>query len=318
MASESGEDPGHLSTAQVFSPDVPASARTLLTEHPDALIPASVPHEEVVARRQPAGESVGGLLIFGGIEVGLWFFLRWLLFTIFPDGLAFWLSGGAAVLGVLLFTAGIAALAGESRARGVARKYHGRYLLAGDWDEQGQALMRRAQRAVDRIQDSEVSRRGLLDAAKNDVVLPEQLWDIGRVLQQISVLRARQAHIGEQLRTARLETVLQPQQQALELSVQAMEAKVAKLEQYADQVREADAVLEVETALEGALEDRERYVELLSSTEVAGHGGLIEELSQETADLRETLSRRVAAALESGQALTLPPQDADQGDPELR
>ncbi|WP_433165712.1 hypothetical protein [Kribbella sp. CA-247076] len=311
MATESGETPGHLRTVQVFSPDVPASARKLLTEHPDALIPASTPHDEVVARRQPPGESVGGLLIFGGIEVGVWFFLRWLLFTIFPDGLAFWLSTGAAVLGALLFTAGIAALAGESRAHGVARKYHGQYLLTEDWDERGRALMRRAQQAIERIQDSEVSRRGLLDAAKNDVVLPEQLWDIGRVLHQISALRGRQANIEEQLRTARLEAVLQPQRQALDLSANAMEAKVAKLEQYADQVRAADAVLEVETALEGALQDRDRYVELLSSTEVAGHSGLIEELSQETADLRETLSRRVAAALETGQALALPEQDAD-------
>jgi hypothetical protein len=312
MDTEPGDDEqtGQVRRVLVFSPDVPRSARELLSEHPDVLIPASAPKREA-ARHQPIGETIGGLVLFGGIEVGLWFFLRWLLYAIFPDGLAVWLSGGAAVLAVLLFVAGIFAMAGESRARAVARKHHGNYLLAEDWDEPATALMRRAQRAVDTIQDSEVNKRGLLDAAKNDVVLPEQLWDIGRVLQQLSALRSRQSDLEQQLRTARLEAVLHPQRQALELSATAMEAKVAKLEQYADQVREADAVLEVETALADALQDRDRYVELLSSTEIAGRSGLIEELSKETADLHATLSRRIASALETGQALALPPEQPD-------
>jgi hypothetical protein len=220
----------------LFSPDVPPAARALLTEHPDVLIPASAPKQDV--GRQRAGDTVGGLVVFAGIEFGLWIFLRWLLYAIFPDGLAVWLSGGAAVLGVLLLFAAIAAMSGESRAGVVARKHQGNYLLAEDWDEDAAALMRRAQRAVDAIQDSEVNQQGLLDAAKNDVVLPEQLWDIGRVLQQLSSLRTRQADIEQQLRTARFEAVLYPQRRALELSATAMETKVAKLEQYADQVRE--------------------------------------------------------------------------------
>ncbi len=299
----SGPDPVVL-----FSPDVPPATRKLLSAHPDALIPANAPKQDVVGR-QPVGETVGGLILFAGIEFGLWMALRWLLYAIFPDGLAVWLSFGAALLGGLLFIAGIAAMTGESRARSVGRKYQGQYLLAEDWDEDATALMRRARLAVEAIQDSEVNRRGLLDAAKNDIVLPEQLWDIGRVLQQLSSLRLRQADIEEQLQSAHLEAVLHPQRQALELSASAMETKVAKLEQYADQVREADAVLKVETVLEGALQDRDRYVELLSSTEVAGRNDLIEELSRESADLRAALSRRVAAALETGQTLGLPKQD---------
>jgi hypothetical protein len=289
----------------LFSPEVPAAARELLTENPGVLIPAGEPKQDVVGRA-PVGETIGGLVLFAGIEFGVWWLLRWLLYTIFPDGLAVWLAGGAAVLGVLLLIAGIAAMTSESRAQVVARKQHGRYLVAEDWDEDATELMNRARRAVDQIQDSEVNKRGLLDAAKNDVVLPEQLWDIGRVLQQLSALRTRQAEIEGQLRSALLEAVLHPQRQALELSATAMETKVAKLEQYADQVREADAVLRIETALEGALQDRDRYVELLSSTEIAGRADLIEELSQDTADLREALSHRVATAVQTGRTLALP------------
>jgi hypothetical protein len=288
----------------LFSPDMPPAARELLTAHPDVLIPASAPKQDT--GRQHAGETVAGLILFAGIEFGLWMALRLLLYAIFPDGLAVWLSGGAGVLGVLLLIAGIVTMSGESRARSLARKHQGNYLLPEDWDEHATALMWRAQRAVDAIQDSEVNKQGLLDAAKNDVVLPEQLWDIGRVLQQLSALRTRQADIEQQLQNARLEAVLHPQRQALELSATAMETKVAKLEQYADQVREADAVLKIETILEGALQDRDRYVELLSSTEIAGRSGLLEELSKETADVQAALSRRVAAALETGQGLALP------------
>jgi hypothetical protein len=304
----SGDESSEPDRVVLFAPDVSPATRKLLSAHPDVLIPASTPKQDI-AGRQPVGETVGGLVLFAGIEFGLWMALRWLLYVIFPDGLAVWLSGGAALLGALLFIAGIAAMTGESRGRSVARKYQGKYLLAEDWDADATALMRRAQLAVDAIQASEVNKNGLLDAAKNDVVLPEQLWDIGRVLQQLSSLRARQADIEEQLRTARLEAVLQPQRQALELSATAMETKVAKLEQYADQVREADAVLKVESVLEGALQDRDRYVELLSSTEIAGQNDLIEELSRESADLSAALSRRVAAALETGQALSIPKQD---------
>jgi hypothetical protein len=170
--------------------------------------------------------------------------------------------------------------------------------------------MLRAQQAVRSVQESDVNQRGLLDAVKNEIVLPENLWDLGRVLQQQSVLRVRQSELAEQLPGAQLEAVLAPQRQAIELSATAMEAKVAKLEQYAEQVREADAVLKAESILASALEDRDRYVELLSSTEIAGHSDLIDELSKETADLQAVLHRSITAALETGQTLALPDDHA--------
>jgi hypothetical protein len=326
MATEPGDEestgPRHIrvepveepSQVVLFSPEVLAEARAMLNENPDVLVAASAPVPQHSDLRQSIGESVGTLVAFAGIEVGLWFFVRWVFHGIFSDGVAGWLTGGAAILGAVLFLTLAFGLSIDTKARAVARAHHGKYLLAEDWDGEATQLMRRAQRAVGTIQASEVNKRGLLDAAKNDVVLPEQLWDIGPVLQQLSALRARQKDIEGQLATAKLEAVLHPQRQALELSATAMETKVAKLEQYADQVREADAVLKTETILEDAIQNRDRYVELLSSTEAAGHSGLIDELSKETADLREALARRIAAALETGQTLALPaetqrPQD---------
>ncbi|GAA1594404.1 hypothetical protein GCM10009789_55550 [Kribbella sancticallisti] len=69
----------------------------------------------------------------------------------------------------------------------------------------------------------------------------------------------------------------------------------------------ADAVLRAEAALEIAAQDHDRYVELPATTEAAGSSALIEELSEDSADVRSALSRSLAAALETGQALTLPP-----------
>ena len=287
----------------LFAPDVPAEVRGRLTGTPEALVAASAP----VPDPHSAAKTAAGLVVFAGFQVAFWLFVHWLAYGLFPDGFAVWVSGGAAVLGVLLLAGLIAGSRAEEKARTAAREYHGRYLLPEDWDKESTALMHRARKAVRTVQDAEVNKRGLLDAAKNEVLLPEQLWDIGRVLQQLSALRTRHAEIGEQLEAGHLGAVLEPQRQALDLSARAMQDKVAKLEQYAEQVREADAVLKAEAVLKDALEDRERYVELLASTEIAVNSDLIEELSKETADLHTVLSRSVAAALETG--LTLKPSE---------
>jgi hypothetical protein len=291
----------------VFSPELPPEAWDLFAEHPELMAPASAPAPKTGSdlRRTP-GESVAALFFFAGLEVGLWFLARWILHAVFPDGLAAWLSGGAAVFGVFLLIAAFVGASTESQQRSLARKHHGEYLLAEDWDEEATALMLRAQQAVRAVQKSEVNKQGLLDAVKNDVVLPEQLWDLGRVLQQQSVLRARQAELGKGLGDAQLDQILGPQRQALKLSATAMEEKVAKLERYAEQVHNADAVLRAETVAAIAAVDTDRYVELLASTEIAGDSSLIEDLSKDTSRVHSTLAGILAAALETGQTLALP------------
>ncbi len=312
MAEESGdEDEQPTAKARkakvVFSPELSQEVRDQLLQHKKMLVPASAPTPQklVQMRQSPAG-SVVSLLFFAGIQYWFWRLLRWAFHGVLPEGLADVLTVMAGVLGVLIFIGTAKGMSVESKERAAVRKYHGKYLLPTDWDDEATVLMLRAQAAVKAVKKSEVNKRGLLDAVKNDVVLPEQLWDIGRVLQQQSALRKRQAEITEGLESKELETVLEPQRRALRISATAMEEKVAKLEQYADQVREADAVLRTETVLTDAIQDSDRYVELLASTEAAADGGLIEELSRETAEVRSALSRSVAAALEAGQALALP------------
>jgi hypothetical protein len=286
---------------------VPEKAQALLTEHPDVLVPASAPAPtQRSGARNVTGELALGAVLTTVLAVSGWWLLRWALYAVLPDGLAIWLAGGFGVLAGLFLVAGIAGSLVESEQQSAAREWHGQYLSAADWDEEAAELMLRAQHAVRTVQQSAVNKRGLLDAVKNDVVLPDQLWDLGLVLEQVSALRTQQKEIGQGLAETQLDQILGAQRKALRLSVAAMETKVAKLEQYAEQVRNADAVLRAEAAAAMAAADTDRYVDLLASTEAITGSDLIDELSLETKGLHAALTESLAAALETGQTLALP------------
>jgi hypothetical protein len=137
---------------------------------------------------------------------------------------------------------------------------------------------------------------------QNELVLPEQLWDIGQVLHEQSVLRARQREVARGMATAELEAVLGPQRRALVRSADAMKRKVELLERYAERVRSADAALRAEAALE----DGDRYIELLARTEPAGDNSVVKGLADEAARLQGTLARSIEAARDAGRTLALP------------
>jgi hypothetical protein len=137
---------------------------------------------------------------------------------------------------------------------------------------------------------------------KNELVLPEQLWDIGQILHEQSVLRARQREVASGMATAELEAVLGPQRRALSRSVEAIKRKIELLERYADRVRSADAALRAEAALG----DGDRYIELLARTEPVGDTSVVQGFADEAAILKDTLSQTIAAARAAGRTLALP------------
>jgi hypothetical protein len=102
--------------------------------------------------------------------------------------------------------------------------------------------------------------------------------------------------------TAELEAVLGPQRRALVRSADAMKRKVELLERYAERVRSADAALRAEAALE----DGDRYIELLARTEPAGDNSVVNGLTEEAALLHGTLARSIEAARAAGRTLALP------------
>jgi len=298
----------------VFAPEVPESTRKLLTSEPALMVPASrpapKPRSDLVARPGYTVAGLTGLLVVDGLAV---LAARTIAYWLLPDGAAGWVSGVIAAIGLLFFVLAIVGSVTNSARSKTSAEYHGKYLSAADWDEDAQRLMLRAQAAVRAVSEAEVSQRGLLDDIQNDVVLPEQLWDIGQILQKASVLRTRHRENTAGLSTAELAGVVDAQVEALRRTDAAMERKVAVLEKYADQVREADAALRAEAAVLKVSRDDDKYLELLASIASVDQPGPVQQLSEEAAELENRLTQSVAAARETGQALTLPSDDGLTG-----
>jgi hypothetical protein len=86
------------------------------------------------------------------------------------------------------------------------------------------------------------------------------------------------------------------------LSVDAIKRKVDLLDLYAERVRSADAALRAEAALE----DGDRYIDLLARTEPVGDTTVLQGFTDEATVLKETLTRTINAARDAGRTLALP------------
>jgi hypothetical protein len=242
------------------------------------------------------------LLVWIAVCAGGWMLALIFLAGLLPTMVAAWAALALAAVAVLATVGVVVKSMSEDRAHKAVRLQHGKYLLPQDFDEQAGRLLGRAQRAVKTVLEATVTRRGLLDEMKNELMLPEQLWDIAQVLREQTVLRARQYDVARGMASAELDAVLGPQRRALALSVDAIKRKVDLLEQYADRVRSADAALRAEAALA----DGERYIELLARTEPAGDTSLVQNLTDEATALKQTLTRSINAARAAGKTLALP------------
>lgn len=286
----------------VFSPDVPAPVRELLVRRPELMVPASSPAPVRQTAWSEPMATLGTLLVWVTVCVGVWILALILFAVVFPPDVAAWLAlalGGVGVLATGLIAVRSAV---EPRDHRTARRHHGKYLLAADFDDQAGRLLVRAQQAVRTVLTAQVTERGLLDELKNEVVLPDQLWDIAQLLREQTVLRVRQRELAGGMSTAELEAVLGPQRRALQQSAAALERKVETLERYAARVRVADAALRAEEALQ----DGDRYLDLLARTEPAGDTTTVRGLSDEATRLHETLARSIDAARDAGRTLALP------------
>ncbi|WP_432941767.1 hypothetical protein ACQPXM_34285 [Kribbella sp. CA-253562] len=287
----------------VFAPGVPMEVRRLFERRPELFVPAGQPRpKRRTSWSEAPGNTFGTLLVWVAVCVGGWILALIVMAVALPTEVAAWGSVALAALAVVATGAVAVRSAVEDRGRKAVRRQHGNYLLAEDFDEPAIRLLTRAQRAVKTVLEATVTQRGLLDDMQNELVLPEQLWDIGQVLHEQSVLRARQQEVARGMATAELDAVLGPQRRALGRSVDAIKRKVELLEQYADRVRSADAALRAEAALD----DGDRYIELLARTEPAGDTTVVQGFADEAAALKDTFTRSINAARDAGRTLALP------------
>jgi len=179
---------------------------------------------------------------------------------------------------------------GKVPAEMAARTYHGRYLTGADFDARSRVLLRRAQDAVDAVTSSEVYRAGLLDEAAAGAALAGQEWDIALALREQDRLCARRAELSAANAGAVTTALLDRQFQAAELADASVAARVAALERYAAEVREADAAYQDWEQAAALAELSDQHLDMLARTAADEHGiAELQAMSQQARAVRLAL-----------------------------
>ena len=242
-------------------PDIPRAHRVLLTAPGTLLTPASrtrpartrdyLPADPAKREATVEGAVIGlvtaGCVAVGGttpLAIGVLVFSGPVAWQSASSHVALILAQLIAIVTAVIFGARIVRfgqLNGQAPANVAARAYHGRYLTGADFDARARFLLRRAQDAVDAVTTSEVYRAGFLDAPAARAALADQEWDIAVALREQARLRAQRAEPGLRNAGAMTAALRNRQSRAAQLADTSIAARVAALERYAAQVREADA-----------------------------------------------------------------------------
>ncbi|MEV2270149.1 hypothetical protein [Nonomuraea africana] len=173
-----------------------------------------------------------------------------------------------------------------------ARWYDGRYYLREDFDAEALPLLARTQRAINSVLGSHVNAEGLLDNVRNFVMLPQQEWEIARLLAKLSSLRAEHNDLIAGGVAPEVAQAVRPLERALLTSEAAVVARVEALERYAGHVAEAERAYHARGQIEELRARLPRYEELVA--ESGADGFAVPEISglADDADRLETALRR--------------------------
>jgi hypothetical protein len=176
-----------------------------------------------------------------------------------------------------------------------------RFCLPGDLDENGRALLARAQDAIRRVRESEVAKAGLLESGENAVTLPQQEWQIAKTLRKVAQLRQDQRDVLAEGVTPQAEAALRPLRDALDDVESSVTARVEALERYADRTAEADAAYHAHAQVVRVARRAAEYQDLLAET-VADDLAVseIDRLARNAADLEKALHDSLDAAQQAG------------------
>lgn len=264
---------GAMLRRPVVDPDIPRRDRLLLTAPGTFLTPAYL---DGPARRRdilPADPGRRGATIDGAVmglvaaaftavggtvplAIGVLAFAGPVGWQSVSSHYALLLALIIAVVTAVVFGVRIACFGqfnGLAPAEAAARTYHGRYLTGADFDARARALLRRAQDAADAVTSSQVYRTGLVDQPAVSAALTEQEWDIAQALREQAGLRAKRAELSELLAPSGLSglsgrpagpqaaRLLDRHVQAAQAAEDSVASRVAALERYVAEIREADA-----------------------------------------------------------------------------
>ncbi|MFF5111050.1 hypothetical protein [Streptosporangium sp. NPDC000509] len=181
-----------------------------------------------------------------------------------------------------------------------SRQWHGRFLILEDFDYDARHQLGRVQRAIDHILRSRVNAMGMLDSVRNSVMLPAEEWEIARLLNKLSSLRAKHRHLAKGGRSPEVLAAMAPLERALAASEAAVLARVEALERYAGHVADAERALRAQGQIEVLRAHLPEYEQLVAETGAARFSGPeIRHLSGDADMLQRALRESVRSAHEA-------------------
>jgi hypothetical protein len=291
-------------------PDIPRRDRALLTDPGTLLTPACgdrpvrtrdfLPMDPdkraTTVDAAVMGMTAAGFIAVGGatpLAIGVLVFQGAVGWQSASGRYALLLAEIVAVVTAVVFGTRIARhgqLNGKAPASVAARTHHGRYLTSADFDARSRALLRRAQDAVDAVTSSGVYQAGLLDESAVSASLADQEWDIALALREQTWLRARRAELSQVNAGAATAALLDRQFRAARLADTSVASRVAALERYAAEVRQADAAYRDWQQAAALAELNGQHLDMLARTAADEYGiADIEAMSQQARAIRLAL-----------------------------
>ena len=121
--------------------------------------------------------------------------------------------------------------------------YHRCYVVPEtDLDLEGRQMWIKAVEAANRVYASEVVDQALIDSVQVKAIMPHRLWEIGKRLARIAMLRDQQGAILQGISPDHpdIAPIVSRQRRALELASEDVNGRVRKLEVLADRLERAD------------------------------------------------------------------------------
>jgi hypothetical protein len=280
-----------------IEPTVPRAVRALLTRQDRQAGRLDLLPQEPERRLATVNGAATGLT--AGMVVAVTGAAPWAIGVLIFQGAVSWQSAtGRYALFIMEMIVAVTAVVfgtqvarfGQARGRYAAAaarsRYRGRYLTGDDLDAPARTLLRRAQDAVDAVTSARISQAGLLDET---TALCAQEWDIAVSLRDQARLRASRAEITQGTGLAEAagppaDPLLGQFLDAARTAERSVADRVAALELFAAEVRQADAAHRDWHARIRLAELTEPHLDMLARTAADSHG--IAELTEMTARAR--------------------------------
>jgi hypothetical protein len=199
-----------------------------------------------------------------------------------------------AVTAVVVAVGVVRARAHRDRVLAAAAR-SGRDQSADDLDARARALLDRVQDAVRAVASAQICRDGLLDESATTAALAAQQSEIADALREQSRLRAERSWLAEPSPGSAAAELLGQHRQAAQAAEESIAARVAALERYAAEVRQADAEYRDWRQHAAITELTDRHLDMVARTAADEHR--VAELTAMTEEVRSV--RRALRCSES-------------------